>query len=177
MKENKRFIDIIIKEYGLLLRSYTNIPVNSCMIFVNEIFNFLTTTEFQEEKRWEYNDKGIIFMVCATKKAFFKRFPCGCDNDEYKKSIEDTERRRHERRILCTMRGAREGNKTCSLENICDDCKKEDAVARTCVICKKVSDNRLLCCPCKKARYCSSECQKEDWNSHKKSCSHIIRKI
>jgi hypothetical protein len=171
-KKNKNIINIIKNEYALLLCSYTSIPIEYCIIFADEIFKFLTTTEFQKENKWEYNHNGIIFTVCATKKAFFKKFPCGCDNDEYTKSMEDGERKIHERRILCRMRGAREGNKTCSSEKICDDCKKEDAVAKTCVICKKISDKRLLCCPCKTVRYCSSECQKKDWKSHKKTCSH-----
>lgn len=36
--------------------------------------------------------------------------------------------------------------------------------------CFKVFDKTLKCSRCGSSRYCSVDCQKKDWNNHKKSC-------
>ncbi|KAI0836738.1 hypothetical protein F5Y06DRAFT_273248 [Hypoxylon sp. FL0890] len=40
--------------------------------------------------------------------------------------------------------------------------------------CKKGSSNDLLfCSACKKVRYCSQNCQKQNWKDHKSFCKHV----
>ncbi|KAI1211881.1 uncharacterized protein F4807DRAFT_416713 [Annulohypoxylon truncatum] len=34
-------------------------------------------------------------------------------------------------------------------------------------------DNSLYCSGCKKVRYCSKDCQKQDWKEHKSFCKHV----
>lgn len=42
---------------------------------------------------------------------------------------------------------------------------------RRCEGCLKTDVEKLYCCAkCKKARYCSKECQKKHWSSHKRFC-------
>lgn len=45
-------------------------------------------------------------------------------------------------------------------KNICNNCKKEEAI----------KNNYKQCSRCKKVRYCSVECQKQDWKEHKLNC-------
>ncbi|KAI1138887.1 hypothetical protein F5Y05DRAFT_354277 [Hypoxylon sp. FL0543] len=41
-------------------------------------------------------------------------------------------------------------------------------------ICKESSPGDLLqCAGCKQARYCSKDCQKQDWRNHKTFCKHV----
>lgn len=40
---------------------------------------------------------------------------------------------------------------------------------RVCFVCQKENSNKL-CGRCKDVRYCSFECQKKDWNTHKINC-------
>ena len=42
---------------------------------------------------------------------------------------------------------------------------------RTCFVCQKQSDACKVCGSCKNIRYCSSECQSNDWKEHKKVCN------
>ena len=44
----------------------------------------------------------------------------------------------------------------------------------TCDFCKAESEEQLKSCVCKKASYCSKECQAKDWKSHKPSCPPFI---
>lgn len=41
--------------------------------------------------------------------------------------------------------------------------------ANKCVVCGKF-DRKLLQCPCLKVYYCSKECQRSNWKTHKSSC-------
>lgn len=41
-----------------------------------------------------------------------------------------------------------------------------------CHICNKITNN--CCSKCKSIYYCSNECQKIDWNTHKKSCKQLL---
>ena len=41
---------------------------------------------------------------------------------------------------------------------------------RVCENCSKVAETMQKCSRCRLARYCSEECQLEDWKEHKKSC-------
>lgn len=41
---------------------------------------------------------------------------------------------------------------------------------RSCFICSKESRELKMCSICKRARYCSAECQKVDWKTHKSWC-------
>jgi hypothetical protein len=43
----------------------------------------------------------------------------------------------------------------------------------SCKVCNKSNENMQLCSACKSVRYCSRECQKEDWKSHKTSCLEL----
>ena len=46
----------------------------------------------------------------------------------------------------------------------------------SCSFCKTDSGTKLLSCICRKASYCSKDCQSKDWKNHKPSCSlYIIR--
>ena len=40
----------------------------------------------------------------------------------------------------------------------------------SCHFCKVVPEVQLKSCVCRKASYCSKECQAKDWKSHKPSC-------
>lgn len=52
--------------------------------------------------------------------------------------------------------------------------EKEDKVEnyreRTCAKCQKTGVNLSRCSRCKDTFYCSRDCQKEDWSSHKVKC-------
>ena len=43
----------------------------------------------------------------------------------------------------------------------------------SCKVCNKSSDRLNKCSACKSVYYCSSECQKVDWKSHKTNCFKI----
>ncbi|KAI1092948.1 hypothetical protein F5B19DRAFT_452383 [Rostrohypoxylon terebratum] len=38
---------------------------------------------------------------------------------------------------------------------------------------KGLSNDHMLCSGCKQARYCSKDCQKQDWKTHKSFCKHV----
>lgn len=40
----------------------------------------------------------------------------------------------------------------------------------SCDTCHEIKDKMFVCSRCKEVRYCSTECQKEDWSSHKNIC-------
>jgi len=42
--------------------------------------------------------------------------------------------------------------------------------ARVCQLCGKEAEKMKKCSVCRLVRYCSQECQLEDWKEHKKSC-------
>ena len=48
---------------------------------------------------------------------------------------------------------------------------------RICDNCRLPSDKTKLCSGCSSARYCSSECQKINWPTHKEACKFIQEKI
>ncbi|WAR07943.1 STIP1-like protein [Mya arenaria] len=48
-------------------------------------------------------------------------------------------------------------------------------VVQTCCQCAKPSDNLKRCGSCKKAAYCSKECQTEHWRKHKHMCVILLR--
>lgn len=41
---------------------------------------------------------------------------------------------------------------------------------KSCKVCSKTDKNMEVCSACKSARYCSINCQRSDWKSHKKEC-------
>lgn len=43
----------------------------------------------------------------------------------------------------------------------------------TCKVCSKTNENMQICSACKSVDYCSRDCQKLDWKSHKTSCFRI----
>ena len=46
----------------------------------------------------------------------------------------------------------------------------------SCDFCKKNPEEPLKSCVCKKASYCSKECQVKDWKTHKPSCPpYVVR--
>lgn len=53
-----------------------------------------------------------------------------------------------------------------SAEKEVEEERKEDP--NVCPCCRK--DGKLLCGRCRKVRYCSPECQKDDWKRHKIYC-------
>ncbi|XP_052810412.1 uncharacterized protein LOC128238488 isoform X2 [Mya arenaria] len=48
-------------------------------------------------------------------------------------------------------------------------------VVQTCCQCGKLSDSLKKCGKCKKAAYCSKECQTEHWRKHKHMCEILLR--
>ncbi|KAF8878364.1 hypothetical protein CPB84DRAFT_1688354, partial [Gymnopilus junonius] len=47
-----------------------------------------------------------------------------------------------------------------------------DARRGNCMTCGKDAQSDLkVCSGCKVAKYCSKQCQKEDWKNHKKECT------
>lgn len=55
----------------------------------------------------------------------------------------------------------------------------EEPEPQTCVLCKTVcaATSASLCSGCKAVRYCSRECQKQDWKEHKEICKAIRRLV
>lgn len=59
-------------------------------------------------------------------------------------------------------------------------CAKADAVARApppsiaCKTCSALCAKPLMCSSCKNATYCSSTCQKDDWQYHKRTCTKHV---
>lgn len=49
--------------------------------------------------------------------------------------------------------------------------------AMSCANCKKKPEKLLHCSKCKAARYCNVECQKADWEEHKKICTKGNNKV
>lgn len=47
----------------------------------------------------------------------------------------------------------------------------------TCSVCKEISNSTKMCSVCKNSRYCSKECQKQDWKKHKVICKPKERKM
>lgn len=47
---------------------------------------------------------------------------------------------------------------------------EEKTEEKVCHLCKKSNVKLLKCSKCKTTRYCSSECQKQDWPQHKQTC-------
>lgn len=44
----------------------------------------------------------------------------------------------------------------------------------TCNYCKKIKKNLDICCSkCNLAKYCSSECERGDWNHHRELCTLV----
>lgn len=68
--------------------------------------------------------------------------------------------------ILCS----RKCFKKCKKSHINDTSLKP---ALLCGVCKKEFPELKRCSQCKRTYYCSSECQKADWKSHKSVCSPI----
>ena len=50
--------------------------------------------------------------------------------------------------------------------------KKATKTTEVCHVCTKPGDK--ICGKCKNARYCSLECQKKDWATHKLSCTRTV---
>lgn len=46
-------------------------------------------------------------------------------------------------------------------------------LVKQCVECKKVLEKHLYCSRCRGVYYCSSECQKSHWSSHKANCKPV----
>lgn len=74
----------------------------------------------------------------------------------------------------CQIKDWPEHSKTCnSGEPIIDKInriRKKIDCKNYCNNCCEDSENLLLCGKCKKTKYCSIACQKEDWSIHKKIC-------
>jgi hypothetical protein len=47
---------------------------------------------------------------------------------------------------------------------------------RSCCVCKKYGMSLSKCSACKSVYYCSAECQKKDWGTHKESCGLVKKK-
>ncbi len=75
-----------------------------------------------------------------------KRIPCSCLDEKYEE-------------VKSVKKIGWCCNKTCSLPG------------------RKVERSKMLCCArCGEANYCSKECQKADWKSHKKVCGNTAEK-
>ncbi|XP_023324487.1 zinc finger MYND domain-containing protein 10 isoform X2 [Eurytemora carolleeae] len=57
------------------------------------------------------------------------------------------------------------------MERILEGLEGGKEMSPTCIICGKQGNNR--CSRCKKQNYCSRECQKEHWKTHRKICKEI----
>lgn len=61
----------------------------------------------------------------------------------------------------------------CSVDfEYCYQQRRKNITTMTTMICFScyISTSSLVCSKCKKARYCSKSCQKEDWTMHKSEC-------
>jgi radical SAM protein with 4Fe4S-binding SPASM domain len=61
-----------------------------------------------------------------------------------------------------------------SMANLIDswvEAETDEERAKICVVCYKyVKNDMKKCSRCKAVWYCSAECQKKDWGSHKTKC-------
>ena len=48
---------------------------------------------------------------------------------------------------------------------------------RQCKACGKIDDRNMKCRGCEVVHYCSAECQKKDWKTHKVQCKSIKAKV
>jgi hypothetical protein len=62
------------------------------------------------------------------------------------------------------------------LKKGCEKIKKEGA-KYICFNCKKYQKGTYYCSGCFMAKYCSRECQTQDWTTHKRSCKTIKRLV
>ncbi|XP_047677525.1 histone-lysine N-methyltransferase SMYD3 [Tachysurus fulvidraco] len=54
-------------------------------------------------------------------------------------------------------------------------CVSEKSLNSTCQSCLSKGESLLRCSQCKASRYCSVQCQKEDWPEHKRECKCLQR--
>jgi len=57
-------------------------------------------------------------------------------------------------------------------EMIKSHCKEKYKISDKCFLCGKV-DNLKKCGICKRVYYCSIDCRKKEWKTHKKYCNYI----
>jgi hypothetical protein len=97
---------------------------------------------------------GAGCIVCSTM----------CGSEDWFVTIEDVELKgfityKASCSEACSMKISEHESKNSKLCNVCNNCGK------------LLKDNPKKCAKCRRAFYCDKECQKADWNAHKKECS------
>lgn len=132
-----------------------------------------------EKKLYKYlKQKGIS---CSQRKKFFKSIRNIKDNDLLNsnilnKKLQESKILKSKENNIC-LKIQKKGSKYIydkiinkAKNNKLKQCENKN---KECDYCKNNEENKLKKCSCKQKLYCSKNCQKRDWLTHRDNCSYI----